>query len=64
MLGLTTDILEDILRSQLDIEEAVMVRLNMNTMDDGYYLNQIICLAKINEIERQLKVIEEEDKNK
>ena len=62
MTGLTTDILEVMLKSQLQIENAVMERLKVrqNAYDTDNIRDLIsITDAKLIEIRRQIKFIEE-----
>lgn len=62
MTGLTTDILEVILKSQLQIENAVMERLKVRQDHlDTDSISDLISITdvKLIEIRRQIKVIEE-----
>lgn len=61
MTGLQKDVLEIILKSQLDIETAVLNRLfearqQYDTLNIGDLI--IVSNAKINEIKRQLKAFD------
>ncbi len=62
MTGLTTDILEVILKSQLQIENAVMERLKVRQNNyDTDNIRDLISITdvKLIEIRRQITVIEQ-----